>query len=95
MAKTRSPKKWSARVTRESHALALEEGVFTWKDPAKIARSLRRSAQASRNRKSDPYRSAMSMLNFYLNRAGKSLPKARKDILNDAKTALKKQFKKD
>ena len=94
MPRAKRRKRCSAKVTRESHALALDQGVFTGNDPAKIARSLKRSARASRNRKSDPYRSAMSMLTFYLNRAGKSLPKARKEVLNDAKAELRKQFKK-
>ena len=86
-------KKWSAKVTRESRALVLDEGVFTWKDPAKIARSLKRSAESSRRRKSDPDRSAMSMLTFYLNRAGTALPASRKRTLNDAKDELRKLFK--
>ncbi|HEX4125290.1 MAG TPA: DUF3175 domain-containing protein [Tepidisphaeraceae bacterium] len=85
-------KKWSGKVTRESHALALDEGVFTWKDPARIARSLKHSADTSTERKSDPYRSAMSMLTFYLNRAGKNLLADRKKVLNDAKDELRKQF---
>ena len=66
-------KKWSQQVTEKSNALDLEEGVFTWKDPKKIARSLQHSAEQSTRRKSSPYRSAMSMLVFYINRAGKSL----------------------
>ncbi len=85
MAKSKPQKNWSAKVTRESRALDLEQGVFTWKEPEKIARSLKRSAEVSTARKSDPYRSAMSMLSFYINRAGKSLPKDRREILNDAK----------
>jgi hypothetical protein len=68
--------RWSARVTRESDALDLSRGVFTWKDPKRIAGSLKRSAERSKRRKSDPYRSALSMLTFYLNRAGKKLPAA-------------------
>jgi len=91
----RSQKKWSGKVTRESHALALEEGVFTWKDPAKIAESLKRSAEESTQRKSDPYRSAMSMLTFFMNRAGKNLPAERRKVLNEAKTELKHQFHKE
>lgn len=92
--KGKSPKKWSGKVTRHSHALALDEGVFTWKDPAKIAASLKQSAETSTNRKTDPYRSATSMLTFYINRAGKNLPASRKKILTQAKTELKKQFDK-
>jgi hypothetical protein len=86
-------KRWSARVTRESDALDLDKSVFTWNDPARIARSLKRSAEKSRRRKSDPYRSAMSMLTFYMNRAGKNLPKGRMKVLNDAKEKLRRQFK--
>ena len=68
-------KRWSQRVTRESDALDLDPGVFTLGDPRQIARSLKRSAEQSQRRKSDPYRSAMSMLTFYINRAGAQLPK--------------------
>ncbi len=71
----RTTKRWSQDVTEHSNALDLEQGVFTLKDPKKIAASLKRSAEASTRRKSDPYRSAMSMLTFYINRAGKNLPK--------------------
>lgn len=93
MAKSKTTARWSGKVTRESHALDLESGVFTWKDPAKIAQSLKRSAQVSTNRKSAPYRSAVSMLSFYINRAGKNLPVSQKRILSKAKTELKKQFR--
>jgi len=86
-------KKWSARVTRESHALQLEEGVFTWKDPRRIARSLKRSADASTQRKSAPFRSAMSMLNFYINRAGKNLDSKQRQILEQAKQELRRLYK--
>ena len=65
--------------------------MFTWKDPAKIARSLRRSAQESTNRKSPPYRSALSMLSFYINRVGKNLSNGQKRILNDAKAERRKE----
>ncbi|HUB84465.1 MAG TPA: DUF3175 domain-containing protein [Rhizomicrobium sp.] len=88
-------KRWSGKVTRESHALALRHGVFTLKDPKEIAASLRRSAERSRQRKADPYRSALSMLTFYINRAGKNLPASRKKVLNQAKTELRKQFRRD
>lgn len=86
------PKKrnWSASVTRESRALELEEGVFTWKDPKRIARSLMQSALASKRRKAEPYRSAMSMLVFYINRAGKKLDPGQKAILEQAKEELRK-----
>ena len=69
-ASKKSKKYWSGYVTKYSDALDLEEGVFTWDDPRKIARSLKRSAEASGRRKSAPFQSAMSMLNFYINRAG-------------------------
>ncbi|HTW93592.1 MAG TPA: DUF3175 domain-containing protein [Tepidisphaeraceae bacterium] len=88
----KSQKWWSGKVTRESHALALDEGVFTWKDPAKIAQSLKQSAEKSTDRKSEPYRSAMSMLTFYINRAGSHLPSERRKVLNEAKTELKRRF---
>ena len=83
---------WSAKVTRESDALDLETGVFTWRDPKKIARSLKDSADSSRRRKSEPYRSAMSMLVFYINRAGKNLPDSQKAILEQAKYELRKLY---
>jgi Protein of unknown function (DUF3175) len=86
-------KKWSKKVTETSHALALEEGVFTWKDPKKIAKSLQKSALESLERKGTPYQSAMSMLNFYINRAGKKLSKEQKVILEKAKDELKVIFK--
>jgi hypothetical protein len=89
-----SPKKyWSAPVTKQSNALDLAPGVFTWRDPRQIARSLKQSAEASGRRKSSPYQSAMSMLNFYINRAGKNLPPGRKKILERAKEALRALFK--
>lgn len=93
--KKRKTKKWSGRVTRESDALDLKKGVFTLNDPRKIAASLKRSAEQSHRRKADPYRSALSMLTFYINRAGKNLPASRKKTLNDAKDALKMLFHKD
>jgi hypothetical protein len=86
---------WSARVTRESNALDLEGGVFTWNDPKRIAASLKRSAQQSRRRKADPYRSALSMLVFYINRAGRNLPASRRRTLERAKSELRHQFGRD
>jgi len=86
-------KYWSGRVTKESNALDLEGGVFTLSSPRKIALSLKRSAETSPRRKSDPFRSAMSMLNFYINRAGKNLPARRKNVLNRAKEELRLLFK--
>ncbi len=85
-------KKWSQDVTEHSDALDLERDVFTRDDPAEIAASLKRSAEHSRKRKSAPYRSAMSMLTFYINRAGKDLPAARKKVLEQAKDELRKAF---
>jgi hypothetical protein len=83
---------WSAKVTRESDALDLEPGVFTFKDPKKIALSLKRSADSSKRRKSEPFRSAMSMLVFYINRAGANLDEDQKDILELAKQELRKLY---
>lgn len=89
---TGKQKKWSQKVTEESHALELEEGVFTLKDPAEIAKSLKRSANQSKQRKSDPFRSAMSMLTFYINRAGKQLPDTQRAKLEAAKDELRVLF---
>ena len=83
---------WSGRVTRESDALDLDKGVFSSNSPKAIAASLKRSAERSRRRKSTPYRSALSMLVFYINRAGKKLPANRRRTLERAKTELKRQF---
>jgi len=85
-------KNWSGRVTRQSNALDLEEGVFTWKDPVRIARSLKNSAENSTRRKASPHSSAMSMLNFYINRAGKNLNPAQKKVLMKAKDELRNLF---
>ena len=90
-----SPKRWSQRVTRESDALDLKRGVFSLRDPKRIAASLKRSAERSSRRKSGAYRSALSMLTFYINRAGKTLPKAQRDRLERAKGELKRQFGKE
>ena len=84
--------RWSARVTRESNALDLENSVFTWKDPRRIAASLKRSAERSKRRKAAPFQSAMSMLNFYINRAGRGLAAGQKRVLEQAKVELRKQF---
>lgn len=89
---TTGEKRWSGRVTRESHALELEEGVFTWKDPARIARSLQKSAEASTGRKTTPFSSAMSVLVFYINRAGSRLDDEHKATLEQAKTELRKLY---
>jgi hypothetical protein len=89
-----NPRKWSQHVAETSNALDLEPGVFKEKDPKKIARSLKASAEHSKRRKSDPYRSAMSMLTFYINRAGDTLPKEQKKHLEDAKDELRALYDK-
>jgi len=83
---------WSAQVTQKSNALDLEAKVFTWADPRRIARSLKKSAQASTRRKASPFQSAMSMLNFYINRPGPNLPSAQKRTLEKAKDELRALF---
>jgi len=88
-------RRWSQPVTRRSNALDLAPGVFTRTDPRSIARSLKRSADQSRRRKADPYRSAMSMLTFYINRAGRSLPAAQRRRLEAAKEELRRLYRKD
>jgi hypothetical protein len=94
-ARVRSPKKptsgkrWSQRVTETSNALTLDQGIFSRTNPRQIAASLKRSADRSRRRKSDPYRSAMSMLTFYINRAGKQLSSAKRKTLERAKDELR------
>ncbi len=87
-----TPHRWSGKVTRESNALDLEPGVFESNDPRHIALSLKRSAEASRRRKSEPYRSAMSMLTFYINRAGHNLGDERRRTLEAAKDELRQAF---
>jgi hypothetical protein len=91
-AKKSSPKRWSQRVTRESDALDLKRGVFKLTSAKKIAASLKRSAEHSSRRKTGAYRSALSMLTFYINRAGKTLPKTQRARLERAKLELKHQF---
>jgi hypothetical protein len=83
---------WSKRVTETSNALVLEHAVFKQRSARGIAASLKRSAEHSRRRKSEPYRSAMSMLSFYINRAGKNLPATRKRTLERAKVELRAMF---
>jgi hypothetical protein len=85
-------KKWSRDVTEHSNALDLQHDVFTLHDPKKIAASLKRSAEQSHRRKSSPFRSAMSMLTFYINRAGKDLDPRQKAVLERAKNELRKAF---
>jgi len=87
-----SPKRWSRRVTRESDALDLKRGVFKQTSARKIAASLKRSAEHSARRKSGAYRSALSMLTFYINRAGRKLPKTQRERLERAKAELKREF---
>jgi hypothetical protein len=86
-------RRWSQRVTERSDALDLDRGVFTRSDPRSIARSLKRSADRSRRRKADPYRSAMSMLTFYINRAGKSLSATQKRRLEATKDELRRLYR--
>lgn len=92
MPSTKSKRYWSADVTRRSDALDLEPGVFTWSDPKRIARSLRESAEQSSRRKGTPFQSAMSMLNFYINRGGSNLSAGQRRTLEDAKEELRKLY---
>ncbi len=94
MPNPKSGEYWSGDVTKRSDALDLEKGVFTWTDPKRIARSLRDSAEKSTRRKGSAFQSAMSMLNFYINRGGKNLDAGQKKVLSDAKDELRKLFNK-
>ena len=94
MARSKS-KRWSQQVTETSNALDLEQGVFTWDDPKRIALSLKRSADISDRRKNTSFRSAMSMLNFYINRAGRNLPQQQREILERAKEELRELYGKE
>ncbi len=91
----RGRKYWSGEVTRHSDALDLAPYVFSWRDPKRIARSLKRSAERSRRRKAEPYRSAMSMLTFYVNRGGRNLSAERRRVLDQAKEELRRLFGKE
>jgi hypothetical protein len=91
-AQSKTKEKWSAEVTEHSDALDLEHNIFESKDPKHIAESLKNSAEKSDRKKSGPYRSAMSMLTFYINRAGKNLDASQKEVLEKAKGELKKAF---
>jgi hypothetical protein len=91
-AKPGSNRRWSGEVTRHSNALDLESNVFKQSSPRRIALSLKRSAEASRRRKAAPYQSAMSMLNFYINRAGSNLSAKQRGVLFRAKSELRKAF---
>lgn len=88
-------RRWSARVMKTSDALDLERDVFTQRSPRAVARSLKRSAERSKRRKSAPFRSAMSMLNFEINRAGKGMPESRRAVLERAKGELRKLYGRD
>lgn len=90
--KRATPKRWSQRVTSESDALDLKQGVFKLTSAKKIAASLKRSAEHSSRRKTGAYRSALSMLTFYINRAGKTLPKTQRTRLERAKVELRRAF---
>jgi hypothetical protein len=92
MARKRGPRRWSKEVTKHSNALDPEHKVLTLANPHRIAVSLKHSAERSRRRKGVPYQSAMSMLNFYMNRAGSSLPRSRKRVLTRAKGELRMLF---
>jgi hypothetical protein len=92
VARKSRPRKWSQEVARTSDSLDLERGVFTSDDPRRIARSLKRSAQQSTRRKAQPFQSAMSMLNLYINRAGRTLPANRRRVLERAKQELRVAF---
>jgi len=99
MVSTRKPppagsktRRWSQRVTETSDALTLEEGVFTWRDPRRIAESLKRSADRSRRRKGTPFQSAMSMLSSYINRAGRQLDARQRRVLEQAKVELRRLY---
>lgn len=93
--RARAQSRWSAEVTRHSSALELEPAVFRYNNPRQIASSLKRSAERSRKRKATPYQSAMSMLNFYINRAGRKLPQSRKSVLKRSKGELRRVFGRD
>jgi hypothetical protein len=88
----RQSRQWSREITQRSDALDLEKGVFTLSDPEQVARSLKRSAERSRRRKAPPFQSAMSMLNLYINRAGRRLPARKRQALERAKQELRVLF---
>ena len=90
---TRKTRSWSRPVTENSHAMDLEPEVFKKPSARAVAQSVKRSAEHSHTRKSTPFRSAMSMLNFYVNRAGSKLPDSERDKLARAKDELRKLFK--
>ena len=91
----KAPRKWSKKVNETSDAMDLEQGVFKGNDPKKIAQSIKRSASKSKRRKTTPFQSAMSMINFYENRGGKNLSASKKKVLDEAKEELRKLFGKE
>jgi Protein of unknown function (DUF3175) len=93
--KKKPTKKWSQNVTEHSNAMDLEKDVFKQKDPKKIAESVKRAAEKSNRRKAGPFQSAMSMINFYENRAGKNLSASRKKVLDQSKNELRKLFERE
>lgn len=93
-ARSRTGRYWSAAVTQRSDAMTIPKGLFRRADPNSIARSLKRAAQRSRRRKSSPFRSALSLLTFYVNRAGKNLPAGRRYVLERAKASLRNLYEK-
>lgn len=93
MARKQATRKWSAKVAETSDALDLGQNIFKSRNPTRVAEALKRSAEHSRRRKSSPFRSAMSMLNFYINRAGKNLTAGRKRVLEKAKDELRRLFR--
>jgi hypothetical protein len=95
MAEKKSAKKWSKQVTEHSHALETEKNIFSSDDPEKIAKSLKQSAIKSKQKKGTPLQSAMSMLNFYINRGGKNISKEHKKVLEKAKEKLRELFHKE
>jgi hypothetical protein len=93
--KKKAPRKWSRKVNETSDAMDLQQNVFKGNDPKKIAQSLKRSASRSKRKKAGPFQSAMSMLNFYINRGGKNLSASKKKVLNQSKEELRKLFDKE
>ena len=91
-AKKAAPKRWSKKVTETSDAMDLEKDIFKSKDPKKIAASVKSSAEKSKRKKAGPFQSAMSMINFYENRAGENLSAAQKKVLDNSKNELRKLF---
>jgi hypothetical protein len=91
-AKKAAPKRWSKKVTETSNAMDLEKDIFKSKEPKKIAKSVKHSAEKSKRKKAGPFQSAMSMINFYENRGGKNLSAAQKKVLDKSKNELRKLY---